>query len=89
MFIIILYTNFINKQLRIHLFFNFGMLQIFPVIQSLNSFEKFCLCALRISMNVPVAICQLPIHQFCSFGKRSIRRATGLLTSGLLLAKFR
>ena len=55
-----------------HLFFNFGISEIFLVIQSLNPFEKFCLWALMIAINVSVAICQLSIRQFCSFGKRSI-----------------
>ena len=34
------------------------MSQIFLVIQSLNPFEKFCLWALMIAINVSVAICQ-------------------------------
>ena len=48
------------------------MSEIFLVTESLHLFEKFCICALMIAINVSVAICQLPIRQFCSFGKRSI-----------------
>ena len=46
----------------INLFFNFGMSEVFLVIQSLNPFEKFCLWDLMIAINVSVAICQLPIY---------------------------
>ena len=38
------------------------MSHIFLVIQSLNPFEKFCLWALMIAINVSVAIWQLPIR---------------------------
>ena len=43
------------------------MLEIFPVIQSLHPFEKLGLWALMIAINVAVAVCQLPLRQFCSF----------------------
>ena len=43
---------------------------LFPVIQPVNPFEKLCLWALMIAINI--AICQLPNRQFCSFGKKSI-----------------
>ena len=33
--------------------------------------EKFCLWASMIAINVSVAICQVPICQFSSFGKKS------------------
>ena len=46
------------------------MSQIFLVIQSLNPFENVCLCALMTAINVSVAICQLQICQFRSFGKK-------------------
>ena len=49
------------------------MSQLFVVIQSLTLFEKFCLCALMIAINVSVVICQFSIRQFCSFGKRSVK----------------
>ena len=68
-------NNSTNRQLRMnkHLFFfDFGMSQMLPVKQSLHPFKKFCLRVLMIAINVSVAICQLPIRQFCSFGKRSI-----------------
>ena len=48
------------------------MSHIFLLIKSLNPFVKFCLWFLIIVINVSVAICQLPICQFCSFGKRYI-----------------
>ena len=48
------------------------MLEIFPVIQSLHPFEKLGIWALMIAINVAVAVCQLPLRQFCSFGKWSI-----------------
>ena len=48
------------------------MSHIFLVIQSLHPFEKLCLRALMITINVSVAVCQLPLRQFCSVGKRSI-----------------
>ena len=48
------------------------MSQMKLVIQSLNPFEKICPWALMIAVNVSVAICQLPICQFCSLGKTSI-----------------
>ena len=41
-----------------HLFINFGLPQIFPMIQSLHTFEKFCLWALMIAIYVSTAICQ-------------------------------
>ena len=62
-------NNCTYKQLRInkHLFFNFGMSQIFLVIQSSTPYEKFCLWALMIAIDVSITICQ-----FHSFGKKSI-----------------
>ena len=47
------------------------MSQIFLAIQPLHPLENFCHWALMIAINVSVAICQLPISQFCSFGKGS------------------
>ena len=51
-------------------FLNFGISHIFLKIQSLTPFEKFCLWALIIAINVSVAICQLAIRQFSLFGKK-------------------
>ena len=50
----------------------FSMSQKFPVIQSLSPCGQFCLCTLMIAINVTVAIYQLLIRQFSSFGKRLI-----------------
>ena len=74
-------NNFTNRHLRLkrfYLFFNFDRSQIFLVKQFLHPFEKYCLWALMIAINVSVAICQLPIRQFCLFGKRSNRRFSKL-----------
>ena len=54
------------------------MLQIFLAIQSLNPFEKFCIRALMIAINVSEAKCQMAIRQLSSFGKKS----TGLTGNG-------
>ena len=35
--------------------------------------ESASVWALLIAINVSDAICQLPVHQFCSLGKRSNR----------------
>ena len=48
------------------------------MIQSLNLPKKFCLWDFMIPTNVSVAICLLPIRQFCLFGKMS---NTGIKTS--------
>ena len=39
-------------------------------MKSQNPHETICLWASVIAINVSVAICQLPIHQLSSFGKR-------------------
>ena len=48
------------------------MSQILRGIQPSNTFEKFWFWALMVAINVSVAICQFPIHQFRLLGKRSI-----------------
>ena len=42
---------------------------MFLMIHSLSPFGKFCLWAFMTAINVSNAMCQLPIHQFASFGK--------------------
>ena len=62
------------------------MLQIFLVLQSLHPFEKFCLWASMSAVNVSVAICQLPVRQFCSFGKSLIKEPINNITVTALRA---
>ena len=57
---------------NIYLFVNVGISQVSLLIQCLHQFKKFCLWTLMITINVSVAICQLPIRQFRSIGKRSV-----------------
>ena len=46
--------------------------QKFLVKQSSTPFGKFCISALTIAINMPFTIFQLPIRQFCSFGKKNV-----------------
>ena len=58
-------------HVNIYVFCNFGISHVFLVIHSLTPYGTFCLLALMIAINVSVAMCQLPVHQFSSFGKMS------------------